>query len=144
MPGYDSHRIFNYLVFIIIAGFLYHKILSFLDFKQFLILCAGFYVGTDFITPDLDIRSRAINKWGLFKVLWLPYMWLFKHGKSSHNIMYGGVVRLLYFIFIIFGIYYMFFSSLPPNVILPYGYVLIFIAGILFANALHIILDMLF
>ncbi len=145
MPGYNTHRRFNYAVFIIIAAVFYFRDLIFFDVVQFFLLGAGFFAGTEFITPDLDIESRAIKKWGAFSVLWLPYRLLFKHGKSSHNIVYGAVVRLLYIGIIIIGVYYLLFRALPSNMIfLPFDYVLIFIAGIMIANALHVMLDMLF
>ncbi len=145
MPGYNTHRWFNYTVFLIIATLFYFRDLIFFDMVQFLVLGAGFFAGTEFITPDLDIESRAIKRWGAFRALWLPYRLLFKHGKSSHNIVYGAVVRLLYIGIIIFGVYYLMFRVFPSNMIfLPFDYVIIFIAGIMIANALHVILDMLF
>ena len=145
MPGYNTHRLFNYVAFIIIAAFLYSGTRPFLDLGHFLILCVGFYAGTEFITPDLDIKSRVGNRWGALNVIWLPYRVLFKHGKSSHNIVYGAVVRLLYIGLIILGVYYLLFSAIPSNImIIPFDYVLIFLAGIMLANALHVMLDMLF
>ncbi|MDP2841321.1 MAG: DUF2227 family putative metal-binding protein [Candidatus Methanoperedens sp.] len=145
MPGYNTHRLFNYVAFIIIAAFLYSGTRPFLDLGHFLILCAGFYAGTEFITPDLDIESSAGNRWGALKVIWLPYRVLFKHGKSSHNIVYGAVVRLLYIGLIILGVYYLLFRAFPSDMmILPFDYVLIILTGIILANALHVILDMLF
>ena len=145
MPGYNTHRWFNYTVFLIIATLFYFRDLIFFDMVQFLVLGAGFFAGTEFITPDLDIESRAIKRWGAFRALWLPYRLLFKHGKSSHNIVYGAVVRLLYIGIIIFGVYYLMFRVFPSNMIFqPFDYVIIFIAGIMIANALHVILDMLF
>lgn len=145
MPGYNTHRLFNYVAFIIIAAFLYSGNRPFLDLVQFLVLCAGFYAGTEFITPDLDIKSSAGNRWGALNVIWLPYRVLFKHGKSSHNIVYGAVVRLLYIGFIILGVYYLLFRAFPSDImILPFDYVLIILAGIILANALHVMLDMLF
>lgn len=144
MPGYNVHRVFNYTFFIVIAVLLYFKNLSFFDLKQLLVLSAGFYIGTDFITPDLDVESKAINKWGKLKILWLPYKLMFKHGKSSHNIMYGAVVRLFYISLIIFGIYYLLFRSLPTDTAVPSVFVFILLTGIITANALHVILDMLF
>lgn len=145
MPGYNTHRLFNYVAFIIIAAFLYSGNRPFLDLVQFLVLCAGFYAGTEFITPDLDIESKAINRWGALKVLWLPYRLFFKHGKSSHNIVYGAMVRLIYIGLIILGVYYLLFRAIPSNImIIPFDYVLIILAGIMLANALHVMLDMLF
>jgi len=145
MPQYNTHRRFNYAVLLIVAALFYFREIRIFDQVQFLILGAGFYAGTEYITPDLDIQSRAMNRWGLFKIMWFPYMLLFEHGKSSHNIMYGAFVRLLYISTIIFAVYYLLFRALPTDVmILPLGYVLTFITGIILANGLHVILDMLF
>jgi uncharacterized metal-binding protein len=145
MPGYNTHRRFNYAVLLIVAALFYFRDLMMFDPAQFLILGAGFYAGTEFITPDLDVKSRAIKRWGVFKILWFPYMIFFEHRKSSHNIIYGAFVRLLYITAIILCVYYFLFRALPSNVmILPLGYVLIFITGIILANGLHVILDMIF
>jgi uncharacterized metal-binding protein len=145
MPGYNTHRRFNYAVLIIISILFYFKNILFFDLPQFLILVAGFYAGTEFITPDLDIESKAIRRWGVLRALWLPYKLLFKHGKSSHNIIYGAVVRLLYISLIILGVYYLLFRAIPSNImILPFDYILILFTGIIIANALHVMLDMLF
>ncbi len=145
MPGYNTHRLFNYAAFMVIAAFLYVRNLSFFDMVQFLVFVAGFYAGTEFITPDLDIESTAIKRWGALGVLWAPYKLFFKHGQSSHNIVYGAVVRLLYIGVIILGIYLLLFRAFPSNMtILPFDLVLFFAAGIIIANALHVMLDMLF
>lgn len=143
MPGYNVHRGFNYIAFIAVAVILYFKGVSFLDMYQFIVLAAGFYIGTDFVTPDLDVESRAINRWGPLKVLWLPYKWAFAHGQSSHNIFYGAIVRVLYFSLVIAGIYYLIFKTIPL-VAIPAFFLYILLAGIVLANALHVMLDMLF
>jgi len=145
MPGYNTHRRFNYAVLIGIAALFYFKNIFVFDLSQFFVLGVGFYAGTEFITPDLDIESKAIKRWGAFRALWLPYKLLFKHGKSSHNIIYGAVVRLMYIGLIILGVYYLLFRAFPTNtMILPFEYVLVLFTGIIIANALHVMLDMLF
>ncbi|MCX9009754.1 MAG: DUF2227 family putative metal-binding protein [Candidatus Methanoperedens sp.] len=144
MPSYNTHRIFNYLVFLVISVLLYKSNVFITNLGLYFILGAGFYIGTDFITPDLDIESTAIKRWGVLKILWLPYMWLFKHGQSSHNILYGAVVRVLYISLIILGIYYLLFRSLPSEMMVSPVYVFVFLTGIMAANALHIVLDAVF
>ncbi len=141
MPGYNVHRLFNYTVFIGISLLLY---VWNIDLKQFLALSAGYYIGTEFITPDMDTDSAAINKWGMLRVLWLPYKWLFRHGQSSHNIVYGAAVRILYLSIIILSVYYFLFKSLPLETIISSAYVFIFLIGVIIANGLHVILDILF
>ncbi len=142
MPSYNTHRIFNYSLFIATAAVLYVLKTPVLNLTM-LAFIVGFYVGTDFITPDLDTESSAIKKWGRLKILWLPYKWTFKHGQSSHNIVYGAVVRILYISIIILGVYYLLFKSLPQTMFSSV-YVFIFLSGIIIANALHVILDSLF
>jgi len=144
MPSYNTHRVFNYLVFFAVSVLLFKLGVFITDLKLYLVLCAGFYLGTDFITPDLDIESTAIKRWGGLKILWLPYKWLFKHGQSSHHILYGAVVRVLYISLIISGIYYLLFRSLPSEMVVSPVYVFVFLIGIMAANALHILLDAVF
>jgi uncharacterized metal-binding protein len=141
MPGYNVHRLFNYTVFIGISLLLY---VWNIDLKQFLALSAGYYIGTEFITPDLDTNSAAIKKWGMLRVLWLPYKWLFRHGQSSHNIVYGAAVRIFYLSIILLSIYYFLFKSLPLETIISSAYVFIFLIGVIISNVLHVILDILF
>lgn len=144
MPNYNTHRVFNYLVFFAVSVLLFKSNIFITDLKLYLVLGVGFYIGTDFITPDLDIESTAIKRWGPLRILWLPYKWLFKHGQSSHNILYGAVVRILYISIIILGVYYLLFRSLPSEMALSSVYVFVFLAGIIAANALHIVLDAVF
>jgi uncharacterized metal-binding protein len=143
MPGYNIHRIFNYSLFTAAAALLYVWKVPIINVRL-PVFIAGFYMGTDLITPDLDTESTAIKKWGRLKILWLPYKWTFKHGQSSHNIVYGAVVRIVYISLIILGVYYLLFRSLPPGAMFSSVYVFIFLIGIIIANALHVMLDSLF
>ena len=144
MPGYNYHRLFNYAIFIIIAFLMYEWGITSINLKHLLVFSAGYYAGTEFITPDLDTDSTPYKKWGRLKILWLPYKWLFQHGKSSHNIMYGAIVRIIYVSAIILGIYYLLFKSLPPGSMISSLFFIVFIIGIIIANAMHILLDFLF
>ncbi len=144
MPGYNRHRIFNYIIFIAIAFVLYSENIFSFSPGMLLAICLGFYIGTEFVTPDLDVDSAAYKRWGRLKILMLPYKWLFDHRKSSHNIYYGAIVRILYISVIILGFYYLIFKSLPPELDLSPVYVIFFLLGIISANALHVILDNIF
>lgn len=144
MPGYNTHRIFNYLIFIA-------AVLSLINFGRFhfslvqlLTIGLGFYIGTEFITPDLDTNSAAYKRWGRLRILMLPYKWLFKHRKSSHNIYYGAIVRIFYITAIIAGFYFLIFKSFSLENILFPVHIIIFLGGIIAANALHVLLDGIF
>ena len=141
MPGYNTHRIFNYLIFIAVVLSLYYSGILHLSPVQLLVIGLGFYIGTEFVTPDLDIDSSAYKRWGRLRILVLPYKWLFKHRQSSHNIFYGAIVRILYITAIIAVSHYLLFKSFPlENMLFPV-HIIIFLGGIIAANALHVILD---
>ena len=141
MPGYNTHRLFNYIIFIVAVLVVYYSGILHLSLVQLLVFGLGFYVGTEFVTPDLDIDSSAYKRWGRLRFLMLPYKWLFKHRQSSHNIFYGAIVRILYIGAIIAVSYYLIFRSFPLENILYPIQIIIFLGGIIVANALHVILD---
>lgn len=144
MPGYNKHRLFNYIIFIAAVLILYST--NIFRFSPGLLFATGlgFYIGTEFVTPDLDTDSSAYKRWGRLKILMLPYKWLFKHRQSSHNIVYGAIVRILYIGIIILGVYYLMFRSFPSGPGFSPVYILFFLIGIIIANALHVILDKIF
>ena len=48
--------------------------------------------------PDLDTQSSQYKRWGVFRFLWLPYRVVFKHrSRWSHGILFGTLIRALYF-----------------------------------------------
>jgi len=144
MPGYNSHRIFNYLIFIAAVLSLNSFGIFHLSPIQLIAVGLGFYIGTEFVTPDLDTDSSAYKRWGRLRILVLPYKWLFKHRQSSHNIFSGAIVRIIYITAIIAVSYYFIFKSFSfENILFP-GYIIIFLGGIIAANALHVILDGIF
>jgi uncharacterized metal-binding protein len=141
MPGYNTHRIFNYLIFIVAVLSLNSLGIFHLSPIQLIAIGLGFYIGTEFITPDLDTDSSAYKRWGRLRILMLPYKCLFKHRKSSHNIFSGAIVRIIYITALIAVSYYLIFKSFSlENIIFPV-YFIIFLGGIIAANALHVILD---
>ncbi len=141
MPGYNAHRIFNYAILIVIAALAWYESIN---PEQLLALSIGFYIGTDFLTPDLDTESTAIKRWGWLKILFLPYKWTFAHRQSSHNIVYGAVVRILYISIIMLFLYYILFKSFPSGTVFFSAYIILFLVGIIIANSLHVLLDVIF
>ncbi len=144
MPGYNRHRLFNYIIFIAIVFIFYLENAIHPDIGHLLAICLGFYIGTEFVTPDLDTNSTAYKRWGNLKFLILPYKWTFKHRQSSHNILYGAIVRILYISIIILAFYYLIFKSLSIGLDISPVYGIIFLFGIIIANALHVLLDNIF
>ena len=52
--------------------------------------------------PDLDIQSRQYTRWGVFRFIWWPYKVMFRHrSRWSHGIIFGTLIRVVYFAFMI-------------------------------------------
>jgi uncharacterized metal-binding protein len=48
--------------------------------------------------PDLDTNSRQYTRWGIFRIIWLPYRFSFRHrSRWSHGVIFGTLIRVLYF-----------------------------------------------
>jgi uncharacterized metal-binding protein len=49
------------------------------------------------LSPDLDLSdSRAHERWGVLRWLWLPYAWAFRHRQLSHHLLWGPLSRVAY------------------------------------------------
>jgi uncharacterized metal-binding protein len=134
MPSFKFHKWFNY-IFLIILPFLF-LIVSLGVSLLMLFYAIGIYVGTNWITPDLDIISTPTNKHGIiWKLFWTPYRWTHKHQGVSHTLM-GSLERILYIspLFLI-----IFILTGWNKLILINNAGMIF--GIIVANATHITLD---
>jgi len=50
-----------------------------------------------FLSPDLDLEgSDSFRRWGIARVLWIPYARLFHHRALSHHIIFGPLTRITY------------------------------------------------
>ena len=60
-------------------------------------VAAAFVFGGLMFGPDLDTVSNQYARWGIFRVLWLPYRWVFKHrSRWSHGLIFGTLFRVVY------------------------------------------------
>lgn len=52
--------------------------------------------------PDLDIQSRQYARWGPLRFLWWPYKAMLPHRSwLSHSILFGTLIRVVYFLVVI-------------------------------------------
>ncbi len=70
-----------------------------LDLQSGLIGGLAFLIGGLWLSPDLDTKSKAQQRWGIFQVLWWPYKKLIPHRSIwSHSPVIGTTLRLTYLI----------------------------------------------
>lgn len=61
------------------------------------VLTLAFLFGGLMFGPDLDIVSKQSSRWGIFRVIWLPYRSFFKHrSRWSHGLIFGTFLRVIY------------------------------------------------
>jgi uncharacterized metal-binding protein len=62
-----------------------------------LLVAAGFFFSGLMFGPDLDIYSVQFKRWGILRLLWLPYQKLLHHRSFfSHGFIIGTVIRIIY------------------------------------------------
>ncbi len=143
MPCFETHRKVNYFLSLVGCFTLYY--FNVFNFPIMLFFCIGFIIGTELITPDLDISSTPSERCG---VMWLPYRILFKHGQSSHSLFFGAIGRMVYLtVLIIILIALIGWLLKNPDLLMQvyemvnWIVVLLLVFGIWVANAIHILLD---
>jgi uncharacterized metal-binding protein len=61
------------------------------------IAAASHFLGGYWLSPDLDIKSAPFLRWGVLRVIWLPYQRFIPHRSPlSHAPVLGSAIRLLY------------------------------------------------
>ena len=57
----------------------------------------GFVIGGLWLSPDLDTKSLALKRWGILKIIWLPYRKIIPHRSIfSHGPLIGTAIRISY------------------------------------------------
>jgi uncharacterized metal-binding protein len=59
----------------------------------------AYLAGTYLLSPDLDLAEKGVRagrRWGVLRLLWRPYGWLFRHRGLSHTWVLGPLTRLAY------------------------------------------------
>lgn len=154
MPSGKTHNKINQSVFIltvIIAIFRPHEYLWF--------YVLGLGIGVNYLGPDLDQNnSMQDQNWGIFHLYWNIYAKLMPHRGFSHSIL--GVLSRIVFLLPLFIIGFfihqlgegndllysvnLFFDLLKNFFVLHHLKVIFTLLGILTADLLHIISDLLF
>jgi uncharacterized metal-binding protein len=120
----------------------------------------GYVAGTFLLSPDLDLpRSRPSRRWRCLRWFWLPYQTLSRHRGVSHTPLLGTVLRLTYMVLAVLFLYFTlvgFVSVIDKGA----GYLLsgwnpfetldrifrsreavYFVAGLICADVVHILMD---
>lgn len=101
MPNGNTHNKINItILFLILLGlhapFCNANIPSeYLSVTSIAVFSIAFLFGTYYLSPDLDIKSDPLNRWGIFKIIWKPYQKIFGHRGKLHNPILGPLIIIL-------------------------------------------------
>ncbi|MCW7077485.1 MAG: metal-binding protein [Candidatus Syntrophoarchaeum sp.] len=101
MPGDAEHIAWAQRVAFVAGVVLYA---SGVDLIHVLGIIGTFLFGTMYVSPDLDIQSKPFQRWGIFRILWYPFLRIVAHRSNwSHNILLGPITVVSYFMLIAIG-----------------------------------------
>ncbi len=74
----------------------------------------GAYLGSNYLfSNDLDLHSESYDRWGPLRFIWLPYQRVIHHRSViSHGFVIGPLLRVVYFISVVYILLYGLFSIL--------------------------------
>jgi uncharacterized metal-binding protein len=88
-------------------------LLPLLGIQAAILGAATFLIGGLWLSPDLDTRSRPLQRWGPLRLIWWPYRHLIPHRSLfSHGPLIGMSLRLLW-LFCVMALAWAALSSLP-------------------------------
>ncbi len=100
MPSGSTHDRITLWLF---PGVVFITYLITLNGELTLLLGGGFFFAGLMFGPDLDIYSIQFKRWGILRVIWLPYQKLLRHRSwLSHGLIIGTVIRILYLLLWLF------------------------------------------
>jgi len=80
-----------------------------------LIAASSHLLGGLYLSPDLDLKSIPWKRWGILRIIWLPYQKFIPHRHwLSHAPVIGSAVRLLYLGVLLSPVAIAFIKTLPP------------------------------
>ncbi len=106
------------------------------------IAAAAHFLGGYWLSPDLDIKSRPFLRWGILKIIWIPYQRLIPHRSPlSHTPVLGSLIRLVYLAAWLCPLWVLFPDLQRVQWAMDWGKVAAFLAGVELSALNHLLLD---
>lgn len=99
MPGYHTHEVIAAFVSVPLV-ILYYKLSG--NISSSLVFLLSMLFGVFFLSPDIDVKSKAYRRWSFLRFMWIPYITIMKHRSFfSHFPFISSVIRAIYLTFAI-------------------------------------------
>jgi len=108
-----------------------------------IVAASAHLLGGLYLSPDLDLVSKPFKRWGVLRVLWLPYQKLIPCHRHwlSHGVIVGSVVRLLYFAALVLPLWVIFPGLQQVDWAITWQKVIAFFLGVEASALNHLLLD---
>jgi uncharacterized metal-binding protein len=119
-----------------IVGFFYSLELG-------IVAASAHILGGLYLSPDLDLKSIPFKRWGVLRVLWLPYQKLIPCHRYwlSHGVIIGSVVRLLYLAALLLPLWIIFPGLQQVDWAITWEKMIAFLVGVELSALNHLLLD---
>jgi uncharacterized metal-binding protein len=108
-----------------------------------IIAASAHLLGGLYLSPDLDLKSKPFKRWGVLRVLWLPYQKLIPCHRHwlSHGVIVGSIIRLLYFAALLLPMWFLFPGLQQIDWAISWGKAIAFLVGVELSALNHLLLD---
>jgi uncharacterized metal-binding protein len=108
-------------------------------------IVAGFahLLGGLYLSPDLDLVSTPFKRWGVLRVLWLPYQKLIPCHRHwlSHGVIVGSIARLSYLAAWLLPLWFLLPGLRQVEWAITWQKAIAFILGVELSALNHLLLD---
>jgi uncharacterized metal-binding protein len=108
-----------------------------------IIAASAHLLGGLYLSPDLDLVSKPYKRWGVLRVLWIPYQKLIPCHRHwlSHGVVVGSIIRLLYLAALLLPLWFVFPDLQQVNWAISWGEAIAFFLGVELSALNHLLLD---
>ncbi len=108
-----------------------------------IVAASAHLLGGLYLSPDLDLKSKPFKRWGVLRVLWLPYQKLIPCHRHwlSHGVIVGSIVRLLYLAALLLPLWVIFPDLQQVDWAITWEKAIAFFLGVELSALNHLMLD---
>ncbi len=108
-----------------------------------IVAAASHLLGGLYLSPDLDLKSLPFKRWGIFKIVWIPYQKLIPCHRHwlSHGVVVGSIIRLLYIVALLLPLWVIFPSLQQVHWAITWEKAIAFFLGVELSALNHLLLD---
>lgn len=146
MPSGKVHLRIEMIIFVgLLAVGIYLLYIGLVHAVYVAVFLGAYLFSSLFLSPDLDlVGSDSYRRWGMARVLWVPYARLYHHRALSHHIIFGPLTRIAYLggivSFVFIGVAYL--TGWQVNLSIPqWPVIAALIFGLYLPNQIHTVAD---